>query len=101
MAQIIIDDRNIKVPSESIRVAGKAVYNILTRAKELSKRYNIPDFYITFLLLMHSMTGQYLSQMLDVNPDVIEDIYSKTEESRRAAARAMKQYRNKKRGQGA
>ena len=96
--KVIIEDEAIQIPMKSISSVRKTVMDILVRARELSENYHIPDYYLTFLILMHITTGEYLSQMLRANPNVVKDVYDKTEKARRKAIAAAKEKKKKKEG---
>lgn len=67
-----IKNRIVTLLNSDVVNCRKNCANILNNIREVSYKYNRYSYYLTFLIIMHVMTGDILEQF---DPDVLQKIF--------------------------
>ena len=68
---IVVGNRRIKLDSKETKAAKKIAANVLHQVRQTASEKKAPTFYLTFLIVMHIMTGDLIELL---TPDSLKKI---------------------------
>lgn len=72
--RITVKGESIPLNNKEVKAAKKAVTMFLKKMKEHEEKYLRPSWYLTILIVMHTISGELLDEM---DPDNLKRIFQK------------------------